>query len=156
MLSSIESFHSTVIRQRQLHLCKGTCYEVVNCMLCLTSPFASLSYRHTSLGVTKEKSSGLWSTSRVRSHRPKAFFGKKQGNSDQHHDDFLASSWGGEQPDWTEAPHQRDVLDEVWYEASTSGQKALVCLLHCFLLVQRCVFSLDNFFLCRRMLPLRP
>lgn len=92
-------------------------------MLSFSSPLASLSYRHISLGVTKGITPGLrlLSTSRVRSHRPKAFFGGNQGDSDQHLDDFLASSWGGEQPDWTESPYQPDVLDEVWYEVSTSG-----------------------------------
>lgn len=123
----------------------------------------SPSYRHNSLGVTKERF--LWlrlvSTSRVRSHRPKAVFGRKQGNSDQHHDDFLASSWDGEQPDWTEAPHQPDVLDEVWYEASTSGLSESPCLLAALFLAGaalclRLQHMPRQLFLCRRMLPLKP
>lgn len=51
----------------------------------------------------------------------KAFFGKKKGNEDQAQEDLLASSWGGEQPDWVDSPDQRDVLEETWYEVNRGG-----------------------------------
>ena len=59
--------------------------------------------------------------SRRYSRVPQAFFNRKKSNRDQSEEDFLASSWGGEQPDWIESPDQRDVLDEVWYEVSGTG-----------------------------------
>ena len=94
-------------------------------MLCFSLLPVSPSFRCTSHGTTKMDlpSLSLLSAPRRNFRQPKAFFGRKNGKTDQNQEqeDFLASSWGGEQPDWTDAPDQRGELEEVWYEASVRG-----------------------------------
>ena len=93
----------------------------MNCMLCFSLLSASSSYRYTSLDKTRAHLSRvpLPSATRRFNRIPKAFFGKKEGNSGQDQEDSLAS-WGEEQPDWIESPDQQhDSLEEVWYEVST-------------------------------------
>lgn len=101
-------------------------------MLCISLLPFSPSYRCTSLGTTKTNVPGLrlLSGSYRNIRTPKAFFGKRTGNTDQNQDqeDFLTSSWGGEQPDWTDSPDQRDALEEVWYEASARGMACMPLL----------------------------
>lgn len=31
----------------------------------------------------------------------------------------IVPAWGEEQPDWTDAPEQLDLLEEIWYEVCT-------------------------------------
>ncbi|KAL3154809.1 hypothetical protein ABBQ38_011351 [Trebouxia sp. C0009 RCD-2024] len=88
-------------------------------MLCCSLPPASLC---CSFGTKNAYNSGLHSASRRCSRIPQAFFDRKESNGDKPQEDFLASSWGGEQPDWTESPEQRDVLEEVWYEDDASPE----------------------------------
>jgi hypothetical protein len=47
-----------------------------------------------------------------------AFFGRGRGGGKGQHDkeEVVSPPWGEESPDWTDAPDQLDLLDEIWYE----------------------------------------
>jgi hypothetical protein len=47
-----------------------------------------------------------------------AFFGRGRGGDKGQRDreDIVSPSWGEESPDWTDAPDQLDLLEEIWYE----------------------------------------
>ena len=52
---------------------------------------------------------------RRRPARPQAV-SDSQGDRQQAEEDLAASSWEEDLQDWTEAPEQLDLLEEVWYE----------------------------------------
>ncbi|DBA92313.1 TPA: hypothetical protein ACH3X2_003735 [Trebouxia sp. C0005] len=69
-----------------------------------------------------------------------AFFGRGRGGDRGQHDkeDIVSPSWGEESPDWTDAPEQLDLLEEIWYEDDASpealAQNALAVALSALLI----------------------
>ncbi|KAL0049415.1 hypothetical protein WJX82_001716 [Trebouxia sp. C0006] len=65
--------------------------------------------------------------------------GGRGGGKGQHDkEEVVSPPWGEESPDWTDAPDQLDLLDEIWYEDDASpealAQNALAVALSALLI----------------------
>lgn len=62
---------------------------------------------------------GTPSSSRLhRVSQAEALFGrgKRDAERQAEGENLVSPSWGEELPDWTDAPEQLDLLEEIWYE----------------------------------------
>ena len=91
-------------------------------MLCAVARPLQLGLRRCRTGVSRRSNNYSLTLRHGRQALlPKALFNNRKKGAEQQTDreDTVAPVWGEDSPDWTDAPEQLDLLEEIWYEVRT-------------------------------------